>query len=113
MDLNDSIERHDFRKCFAELNTHEAILVTHPKTSPPTTNILNLANYSIDGLWCSTCIKPVRAGYSKFGTGILSDHRTIWAEFRNDEVFGSNDKVRHNVTQLKPNDPRDVEKYGM
>ena len=111
MDLNDPIERHDFQKFFAELNMHEAILVTHPKTSPPATNILNLANYSIDGLWCSTCTKPVRAGYSKFGTGILSDHRTIWAEFRNDEVFGSNDKVRHNVTQLKPNDPRDVEKY--
>ena len=87
------------------------ILVTHPKTSPPATNILNLANYSIDELWCSTCIKPVRAGYSKFGTGILSDHRTIWAEFRNDDVFGSNDKVRHKVTQLKPNDPRDVVKY--
>ena len=111
MDLNDPIERHDFHKFFAELNMHEAILVTHTKTRPPATNILNLANYPIDGLWCSTCIKPVRAGYSKFGTGILSDHRTIWAEFRNDEVFGSNDKVRHKVTQLKPNDPRDVEKY--
>ena len=31
---------------------------------------------------------------------------------RNDEVFGSNDKVRHNGTQLQPNDPRDVAKYA-
>ena len=101
-----------FKSFFAELNMHEAILVTHQKTSPPpATNILNLETYPIDGLWCSNCIKPVRAGYSKFGEGTLSDHRTLWAEFQHDEVFGSNNKVQHKVAQLKSNDPRYVEKY--
>ena len=112
MDLNDPIERHNFQKFFAELNMHEAILFTHQKTiPPPAKNILNLETYPIDGLWCSNCINPVRAGYSKFGEGILLDHRTLWAEFQHDEVFGSNDKVQHKVAQLKPNDPRDVAKY--
>ena len=41
--------------------------------------------------------------------GILSDHRIVRIEFRQDEVFGSNDKIHNNITQLKPNDPTDVE----
>ena len=75
--LNDPIERHDFQAYFVELNMHEAILAAHPKTSPPVINILNLANYSIDELWCSISILSVRAGYLKFGMEVLSNHRTV------------------------------------
>ena len=82
MDLNDQIEIHDFQKYFTELKMHEVILTAYLKTRPPATNILNLANYSMDGLWCCIIIKPVRSGYSKFGMVILSDHRTVWIEFR-------------------------------
>ena len=61
MDLNDQSEIHDFQKYFTELNMHEVILTVHPKTRPPATNILSLANYSMDGLWCCISIKPVIA----------------------------------------------------
>ena len=70
------LKKHDFQKYFDKSDTHKAIITAHP-TRSPSTYTLNLVNYTTDGLWCSISIKPVRAGYSRFGMGILSDNRTV------------------------------------
>ena len=75
------------------------------------TNILNESNYPIDSIWCSLGLIELRAGYSKFKDGILSDLRVLWAKFPFIEGFGANDNITKKVTKLKESDPKCVKLY--
>ena len=81
IDLNDPVQRHDHTQFFGELHMKEVILTINSETFPPTTNIRNVSNYPIDGIWYSLGLTALRGGYSKFKEGLPSDHRDLWVEF--------------------------------
>jgi hypothetical protein len=92
---------------------HEAILSNHPRMSPPATCIKNESRIPIDSIWCSKGIRPIAAGFLRFGQATLSDHRAVWADFQKTDLLGAAmAEFRPSVSLLRAEDPRDRRKYN-
>jgi hypothetical protein len=88
MDINEDVRSRKLKKYFADLHMHEVILSRHARLSPPATCIKNDSRIPIDGIWCTTGITPVAAGYRAFGAATPLDHRALWADFKKSDLLG-------------------------
>ena len=67
-----------FRNRMKELGLSEAILRLHPKRVA--TFHLNTKDQPIDGLFVSSGVRVLSAGYLAFYEGFHSDHRALWMD---------------------------------
>jgi hypothetical protein len=64
-------------------------------------------------IWCSKGIRPIAAGFLRFGQATPSDHRAVWADFQKTDLLGAAmAEFRPSVSLLRADDPRDRLKYN-
>jgi hypothetical protein len=113
MDVNEDVRSRHLKAYFDKIYMHEAILSSHPRLSPPATCIKNESRTPIDSIWCSKGIRPIAAGFLRFGQATPSDHRAVWADFLKSDLMGAAmSEFRPSVSSLRSDDPRDRTKYN-
>jgi hypothetical protein len=88
MDANNDVRTGPVAALFRSLDMKEAILMRHNRKSLPATQNRNNSQEPIDGIWVTSGLKAVSAGYLPFGNGCPSDHRAIWIDLAYHDVFG-------------------------
>jgi hypothetical protein len=89
MDANEDVRSRHLKEYFDKIHMHEAILSSHPRLSPPATCIKNESRIPIDSIWCSKGIRPIAAGFLRFGQATPSNHREVWADFQKSDLLGA------------------------
>ena len=114
IDIND-----DVRQTNPDSRLHpalqEIITTHHHPQNPPATCRKNSSNTPIDGIYATSGIHCVRAGYMAFDslTAPPSDHRLIWADIDLHSILGFQPpRIQSAVrTRLTSTDPRIRDKY--
>ncbi len=66
----------------------------------------------MDILMCNSSLTPTNAGINT-EAGSTSNHALVWADFKQEEIFGNNYRdCRKVVYRLKADDPRMTKKYS-
>ena len=111
MDANENIQGRRIKLFMSNLNLKNSLTDLHGLVLPSTT-ITNDSNIPIDILMCTKSLNPVAAGIDSEG-GSTSDHAWVWADFKQEELFGTEYKEFHKfVYKLNSDDPRLTNKYN-
>ena len=93
MDANENVGNNNMTQTFEKIGLKEAILSRH-RVSQGTQVTYQRGRDPIDGIFVSANLAIEAAGYLSFGEG-ASDHRGIWIQVKQENVFGYNmDKVQ-------------------
>ena len=90
-DVNEEVQSESIQAIFNEYEMRECLTERHDET--PETCKQNNKNKTIDGIWATPGIQPTACGYLEYGNW---DHRPIWIDLDEREVFG------HREIKTKP-----------
>ena len=88
LDGNDDVRKGPLYDWSDSLGLTEAVCSRHGNRGP-TTQQTNTRRKPIDGIWTTGLRHPTRAGYFAFGDGVQSDHRLVWADFDQHDLYGT------------------------
>jgi hypothetical protein len=102
-DFNDDMEGPKIHQWTQSLQLTNAISTLHPINNEPT---YHWGQSSIDRIFVSHTIKPVKGGYLPFGS-LPSDHRCLWIDITKNNAFGYKppNSIKPSARQLKSDNP--------
>jgi hypothetical protein len=105
VDLNDDVKRGKTSMALKRMGLREIISDSHPNLEAT----FHRGSLSIDGIFVSSELQPVRCGY----VHSTSDHVCLWADFDEEALFGtsSTGPIAKSMRRLQCSDPRTVDRY--
>ena len=98
MDANQDVRSGDMAIMLRTLGFEEQITSRHgPLEPPPNTHQMNTQGKPIDGIWTNFAHGELRCGYTAFGEGIDSDHRSCWIDIPDSIAYGYRPPDIHRV----------------
>jgi hypothetical protein len=114
MDANEDIRLGEINGTLNRAGLREIITDLHQDKSPPATYNRNTQRQPIDGIWATSGITPMSAGYLALGAGCPSDHRGLFFDTTYAVALGQRPPGSATPLQpkrLKGKDPRLTKKY--
>ena len=111
-DLNQDIFSKEIQDLFEEFNMHHMVFCRHDPAGFPATCVANTKKVSIDGVWGTANLVPVRSGYLEAGD-FPGDHTPIWFDITYQSAFGHAPPVPQTISarKLSLNNAISVERY--
>ena len=111
-DCNDDVRKGSFYDSFEEISMEESICAMHGHEGPATQQS-NECRKPIDGIWTTELRKPSHSGNFPFGDGVTSDHRLVWMDINQHQLYGNHPSktMSPSPRRLKILDPLSINKY--
>ena len=107
-DFNENVNHRKITERMGRVGLHEILSRQH---GPPP-NTYNRGTLPIDGIFCTNSIRIKRCGYTALDWGMYSDHRLLWFDICEDDIFGTLSPIWiPRARRLKLVDPRIVKKF--
>jgi hypothetical protein len=105
VDLNDDVKKGKTAKALNRMGLREIISDKHQDLEAT----FHRGSLSIDGIFVSSEIQPVRCGYASS----ISDHLCLWVDLDEEVLFGTSNAgpIAKSMRRLQCSDPRTVERY--
>ena len=88
-DFNEDVRSQQMAAFFEECNVKERVIELVDQS--PETHKGNRSGKTMDGMWTTPGLKPVRAGCTGYTDDF--DHRMVWVDMEEHEVFGCNENA--------------------